>query len=247
VDFAKKFENSSSTLEKKLYKYISSSLLPLIIRDLEVFVNNKAQEHARIEKKKLFEELRIAREKEDLLLVVKHSEEQEALQQEEQMKLHPEMIMDYLPGIRTRRSVMTPQVVEVKVPVVLLINKTRESRVKDRETKKILHQVYQYEGPKKRTKYLEYSEEEFTDEEEEEEEEIDDYELDISPTTDKEQWFFHCICGAKGKNYDDGTPIIVCEKCIIWQHIHCVTKESLDDLEGQEFVCDPCKGIFGLS
>lgn len=158
------------------------------------------------------------------------------------MKVQPKVIIDYPPGVRTRRSVMIPQVVETKVPEVLFINQTRESRIKDRETKKLLSQVYQYEAPRKKTKYQEYSEDEFTDEEAEEDFDAD--KLDISPKTEKEEWLFRCTCGAEGKNYDDGTPIIVCEKCNIWQHINCITKDNLDDIEEKDFICDSCKGDF---
>ncbi|KAI8375318.1 hypothetical protein EDC96DRAFT_496797 [Choanephora cucurbitarum] len=60
----------------------------------------------------------------------------------------------------------------------------------------------------------------------------------------EENWQFECICGVSGKNLDDGTPMIACEQCGIWQHIRCLQntgqiekKKSLDNIS---FVCQKC-------
>ncbi|KAI8344927.1 hypothetical protein BD560DRAFT_485011 [Blakeslea trispora] len=60
----------------------------------------------------------------------------------------------------------------------------------------------------------------------------------------EENWQFECVCGVSGSNLDDGTPMIACERCGIWQHIHCLQdagqiekKKSLDNIN---FVCQKC-------
>lgn len=38
---------------------------------------------------------------------------------------------------------------------------------------------------------------------------------------EEEEWQFSCVCGLSGQNYDDGTEMISCEKCQVWQHTKC--------------------------
>jgi len=38
---------------------------------------------------------------------------------------------------------------------------------------------------------------------------------------EEEEWFFDCICGKKGENYNDGKEMIECERCKVWQHTKC--------------------------
>ena len=62
----------------------------------------------------------------------------------------------------------------------------------------------------------------------------------------KESWRFRCYCGVKGKNLDDGLPMLSCERCDTWFHISCVDERlkkkrvppknwQLDD-----YLCDRC-------
>ncbi|KAI8328718.1 hypothetical protein BC941DRAFT_444383 [Chlamydoabsidia padenii] len=62
---------------------------------------------------------------------------------------------------------------------------------------------------------------------------------------DEETWIFNCSCGAFGRNIDDGTPMIACEKCNEWQHIECLRKaghmeSNLLSFEDYAFVCRRC-------
>ncbi|KAJ3089066.1 hypothetical protein HK102_007281 [Quaeritorhiza haematococci] len=40
---------------------------------------------------------------------------------------------------------------------------------------------------------------------------------------EEEAWYFDCICGVHGDNLDDGSPMIACGQCNVWQHIACVS------------------------
>jgi hypothetical protein len=58
-------------------------------------------------------------------------------------------------------------------------------------------------------------------------------------TVDVDTWQFSCVCGVRGTNYDDGTPMIACDQCGTWQHLQCypLRPESVDRLE---FLCRAC-------
>lgn len=55
-------------------------------------------------------------------------------------------------------------------------------------------------------------------------------------------WWFSCGCGAAGMNYDDGTEMIECDRCKVWQHTACLGVDS-SKYQGKEFKCHPCKAI----
>jgi hypothetical protein len=77
--------------------------------------------------------------------------------------------------------------------------------------------------------------------------------VDVEPSKPEESWFFDCICGKHGTNYDDGTYTVACEMCDIWQHVDCLPnpkdREELikrkDAPEGEypdyEFICSRCR------
>ncbi|KAI5855676.1 hypothetical protein BZA05DRAFT_389313 [Tricharina praecox] len=53
-----------------------------------------------------------------------------------------------------------------------------------------------------------------------------------------EDWVFDCVCGAHGINYEDGTNIIACDSCDVWQHLKCVKLPPGG--EDADFICDLC-------
>ncbi|KAI5776763.1 hypothetical protein EDC01DRAFT_624908 [Geopyxis carbonaria] len=56
-----------------------------------------------------------------------------------------------------------------------------------------------------------------------------------------EQWVFDCTCGVHGTNLPDGTEIIACDCCDVWQHVHCQQLES--GYESSDFICDLCQRL----
>ncbi|KAA8908483.1 hypothetical protein FN846DRAFT_945361 [Sphaerosporella brunnea] len=56
---------------------------------------------------------------------------------------------------------------------------------------------------------------------------------------EKEEWAFDCICGVHGMNYEDGTNIIACDSCDVWQHLKC--QNLPPGGEEKEFICDLCR------
>ncbi|KAI4946276.1 hypothetical protein J4E86_008980 [Alternaria arbusti] len=69
------------------------------------------------------------------------------------------------------------------------------------------------------------------------------HESDLKRLNEEEDWFFDCEkCGTYGSNLNDNTPQISCEKCNVWQHMKChdITEEQADDSKFT-FVCTACK------
>ncbi|KAJ3153091.1 hypothetical protein HDU86_005389 [Geranomyces michiganensis] len=67
--------------------------------------------------------------------------------------------------------------------------------------------------------------------------------------TDDEAWYFDCLCGVHGDNLDDGTPMIACGRCNVWQHIKCLARANGEDgdaadiekWEKMDFTCKGCQ------
>ncbi|KAI4625317.1 uncharacterized protein J4E87_005164 [Alternaria ethzedia] len=69
------------------------------------------------------------------------------------------------------------------------------------------------------------------------------HESDLKRLNEEEYWFFDCEkCGTYGSNLNDNTPQISCEKCNVWQHMKChdITEEQADDSKFT-FVCTACR------
>eukprot|EP00158_Paraphelidium_tribonemae_P005181 Partr_v1_DN27214_c1_g1_i1_m38525 putative PHD finger domain protein len=62
----------------------------------------------------------------------------------------------------------------------------------------------------------------------------------------KDKWSFYCYCGVKGKNLDDGQPMLCCERCETWLHIACVEqrlnkkKQAVKDWTTEDYLCSRC-------
>jgi hypothetical protein len=59
---------------------------------------------------------------------------------------------------------------------------------------------------------------------------------------EEEDWFFDCSgCGVYGENLDDGTHVVACEQCNVWQHSKClgIKKEDAESADFN-FVCQRC-------
>jgi hypothetical protein len=67
-----------------------------------------------------------------------------------------------------------------------------------------------------------------------------DVHRDVIEESPVKEWMVNCLCGAHGKNYDDGVRMVECTKCLCWMHTECNgIKDSVDP--PNDFVCKPCK------
>ncbi|KAF7453789.1 PHD finger domain protein [Pyrenophora tritici-repentis] len=117
---------------------------------------------------------------------------------------------------------------------------TREQRLKERETAKILKEEelrrLQEDEQKLASNNARLSERHLKAM-------MKKHESDLKRLNEEEDWFFDCEkCGTYGSNLNDNTPQISCEKCNVWQHMKChgITEEQADDSKFV-FVCTSCK------
>ncbi|KAF9695737.1 hypothetical protein EKO04_006050 [Ascochyta lentis] len=69
------------------------------------------------------------------------------------------------------------------------------------------------------------------------------HEADLKRLNEEEDWFFDCEkCGVYGSNLNDNSPQVSCEKCNVWQHVKChgISEEEVEDPKF-EFICNTCK------
>ncbi|KAF2992942.1 hypothetical protein E8E13_000595 [Curvularia kusanoi] len=69
------------------------------------------------------------------------------------------------------------------------------------------------------------------------------HEADLKRLNEEEDWFFDCEkCGVYGSNLNDNSPQVSCEKCNVWQHVKChgLSEDQVEDPKF-EFICTSCK------
>ncbi|PYH42099.1 putative PHD finger domain protein [Aspergillus saccharolyticus JOP 1030-1] len=117
---------------------------------------------------------------------------------------------------------------------------TREQRIKDRERKRILHEN-ELQRIEEEHRKVERGESRAS--ERHLKAEMEKYRKNLEDLSQEEQWTFDCSgCGVHGQNLDDGSHIVACEKCSVWQHSKClgISKHEAER-EDFHFVCDDCK------
>lgn len=126
---------------------------------------------------------------------------------------------------------------------------TREQRLKDREMRRILHEEElsrlerESQDGDSSTGAQRMSERHRKAEQERKQKELEELKAEMSHPD--EHWDFDCsVCGAHGKDMDDGTHSIACEKCGVWQHSKCHgIREEDAEREDFHFDCDRCNKV----
>jgi hypothetical protein len=124
---------------------------------------------------------------------------------------------------------------------------TREQRLKDREVRRILHA----EQLEKEQEQLAKLEEEAANglpstsriSERQLKADVERRKKELEELQQQEEWIFDCsVCGVHGKNLDDGSHSIACEKCNVWQHSGChgIDKEKAER-DDFHFTCGYCE------
>lgn len=117
---------------------------------------------------------------------------------------------------------------------------TREQRIKEREYKRLLMEEElvraSEEAKKLETGEGRGSERQLKDK-------MARAQKNLEQLQGEDEWTFDCSgCGMHGKNLDDGSHSVACEKCNVWQHSKCLgISEAAAEDENFHFVCKDCK------
>ncbi|RMZ82775.1 hypothetical protein DV738_g1492, partial [Chaetothyriales sp. CBS 135597] len=118
---------------------------------------------------------------------------------------------------------------------------TREQRIRDREFKRLLMEEEIARAAAEQEQiangYIRGSERQLKDKIAKKGKELD------SLANGADEWYFDCAkCGLHGKNLDDGSHSVACDRCSVWQHSKCLgIPKSAAEKDDFHFVCDDCK------
>ena len=117
---------------------------------------------------------------------------------------------------------------------------TREQRIKDREFKRILAEEELARAAEEEKRIAEGV---ARGSERHLKERIAKNKKQLEDLGGEEDWTFDCSgCGVHGKNLDDGSHSVACEKCNVWQHSKCLgISKAAAEKDDFHFVCDDCK------
>jgi hypothetical protein len=124
---------------------------------------------------------------------------------------------------------------------------TREQRLKERETKRILaeEELARLEAEGERGSSEDADAENAKRQSERQmKTQREQLQRDLEENQDDDgEWYFDCAkCGMHGENLDDGAHSMACEKCNVWQHSEChgFTPEQAER-DDFVFICHACK------
>ncbi|EXJ85033.1 hypothetical protein A1O3_05708 [Capronia epimyces CBS 606.96] len=117
---------------------------------------------------------------------------------------------------------------------------TREQRIKDREYRRILKEE---ELARDALEQQRIEEGQIRGSGRHLKERIERNKKELEDLDAEEDWTFDCSgCGMHGKNFDDGSHSVACERCGVWQHSKCLgISKSAAEKDDFHFVCDDCK------
>jgi hypothetical protein len=117
---------------------------------------------------------------------------------------------------------------------------TRDQRIKEREYKRILAEE---ELVKAAEEEKQIAEGRARGSSRQLKERVAKHKQELEQLDAEEDWHFDCSgCGKHGKNLDDGSHSVACEKCNVWQHSKCLNiSKAAADKEDFHFICNDCK------
>lgn len=117
---------------------------------------------------------------------------------------------------------------------------TREQRIKDREYKRILAEE---EIARAAAEQEAIEKGMARGSERQVKERIAKNQKKLEEIEDDDDWTFDCSgCGVYGKNIDDGSHSLSCERCSVWQHSKCLNiSEKEAEQDDFHFICKDCR------
>jgi hypothetical protein len=232
--FLNTIRKSRDDNEKVLRRRIESDVLPVIEQRAEEKARDAARRLRELENmQKLAQAKRSSR-------IADKMEKQKAIQQAEEAERKRLADLDMAHREQERQDKLDAERQSRMM--------TREQRIKEREVKRIL----QEEQLAKEKEQLAKLEEDGRIEDAERariserklKADMQKRQRELEKLQQQEdEWIFDCaVCGLHGPNVDDGTGLISCEKCSVWEHITCngITKEEAER-DDFHFLCRDCK------
>ncbi|CAG8497949.1 9873_t:CDS:10 [Dentiscutata heterogama] len=221
-EFPKRFEKSRNVQEKAFYKLLTEDLLPQILAALHEKEKERKKLDALANRKRSsrIQKREFEKQEADRAAQLKkdQDEREEKTKQEELARLKAERDREARSQARERRS------------------KEREQRLLARDDKLKKEQETTIE----RQHVIKIKR-------------VSDIQDHLTPpdTTfqvknqNPEDWYFDCLCGISGTNINDGSNMIACDRCAVWQHLDCLLKtderfRKTRDFSQIEYVCARC-------
>lgn len=248
-EFLSTIFRSRDTNEKQLRQNIEADVLPILEKRAEAIRQKQLRKQRELEnlqkmtgakrssrlavkadREKEEREAREAEEKKQRDIEMAHEEQERVRRAEEVGFIHSaiDSITNQQQGHESRRM-------------------TREQRLKERETKRILaeEELARLEAEGERGSSEDADAENAKRQSERQlKTQREQLQRDLRENQDDDgEWYFDCAkCGMHGENLDDGAHSMACEKCNVWQHSEChgfTPKQAESD--DFVFICHACK------
>lgn len=238
--------------EKQLRANIESDVLPILEKRAEATRQKQLRKQRELENMQKM----VGAKRSSRLAVKADKEKEEREAREADEKRQRDIDMAHQEQDRLRRAE------EVRLPKCTSWNATnsrqghesrrmtREQRLKERETKRILQEEQlaklEREGERDGSQDADgvdaqnakrQSERSLKTQKEKLQRDLEEFQ------DEDDDWYFDCAkCGMHGENLDDGTHSMACDKCNVWQHSKChgITPEQAAR-EDFVFICHACK------
>ncbi|RCH81471.1 hypothetical protein CU098_002514, partial [Rhizopus stolonifer] len=217
-NIATKYANSKHIDEQRFHRFLVNDLVPKVLPALEEREKERKKQEAMIHRKRSSRLMVRELEYYDLgprtsSRLEKKQEDKEKQEKEQLAKARKERLLE-----RERR------LMEREYRAM-----TREKRQEEEESRKYTKRLDEHGNPLPRKPKLG----------------VDGNPIPLkkrgrkpkNKNVEEDNWLFECVCGISGQNLDDGSSMIACEQCGIWQHIACLEKsgqieqkKKLDDI-----------------
>ncbi|KAK2737058.1 hypothetical protein FQN55_001328 [Onygenales sp. PD_40] len=225
-EFLEKIKKSKDPNEQYLRDRLVEDVLP-IIEKVEESHRKKIMQRER----DLINMERLAHAKRSSRIAGKHERERQEMEAAEEAKRRE----------AERIALIKEQEKQKKIEKERLYRMmTREQRLKDRDEKRRLHEE-ELARIAEEAKKIENGEARLS--ERQLKAEMDKRKKDLEALQNEDQWIFDCSgCGVHGENLDDGSHIVACEKCNVWQHSKCLgIAQNEAEKDDFHFICSDCK------
>ncbi|KIX94500.1 uncharacterized protein Z520_09886 [Fonsecaea multimorphosa CBS 102226] len=219
-------KKSKDPNEKALRERLVEEVIPVI----EAAEERQRRKIERRERELLMMERMVGAKRSSRLADKQEREKKEAEQAEAEKKRHADLAA-------ARREQERQEKMEQERQYRMM---TREQRIKDRELKRLLKEE-ELARDELEQKRIEEGEARGSDRALKQRMERNKKELEELEA--EEDWTFDCSgCGKHGKNFDDGSHSISCERCNVWQHSKCLgISKSAAEKDDFHFICKDCR------